>query len=160
MTSVCDFPLSSLTEGPPPPSPLTELTVLEITSTSFTISLRPLHRDVENGNTIHCLINVTNMDRRNVVLHDNVNCASPEFRVPELSADCVYQVAVTAVLGERVGPSMTLFVKTSPYVEGVYIHKHIYPICTYKINPLGNFLKRLHFTAEDKPHQYAMELFR
>lgn len=110
-------------EGPPPPSPLTELTVLEITSTSFAISLRPSQGDVENGNTIHCLINVTDMKGRNVVFHNNVNCTNPKLTVPELSPDRAYQVAVTAVLGERVGPAITLVVKTRPFVTGMYIHK-------------------------------------
>ena len=141
---------SSLTEGPPPPSPLTELTVLEITSTSFAISLRPSQGDVENGNTIHCFINVTDMDRRNVVLHDNVNCASPELTVPELSPDRVYQVAVTAVLGERVSPSMTLVVKTRPIVRGMYIHKHIYPII-YRIDSLTS---QLHKAVFNIPYSY------
>ena len=137
-------------EGPPPPSPLTELTVLEITSTSFAISLRPSQGHVENGNTIHCLINVTDMEGRNVVFHNNANCTNPELTVPELSPDHVYQVVVTAVLGERVRPSMALVVKTRPIVPGMYIHKHIYPII-YKIDSPTS---QLHKTVFNIPYSY------
>ena len=52
---------------------------------------------------------------------NEVNSTVLSIRVPELLPDHVYQVAVAAVSGERVGPSITLFVKTSP-VTGVYIY--------------------------------------
>ena len=100
-----------------PLTPPTVLTVLEITSSSLTVSWRPPQGQFEEENTIHYLINVTDTKGKSVV--NEVNSTVLSIRVPELLPDHVYQVAVAVVSGERVGPSTTLFVKTSP-VTGVY----------------------------------------
>ena len=57
---------------------------------------------------------------------NEVNSTVLSIRVPELLPDHVYQVAVAAVSGERVGPSTTLvlFVKTSP-ATGVCVYINI-----------------------------------
>ena len=101
-----------------PLTPPTVLTVLEITSSSLTVSWRPPQGQFEEENTIHYLVNVTDTKGKSVV--NEVNSTVLSIRVPELLPDHVYQVAVAAVSGERVGPSTTLFVKTSP-ARGVYI---------------------------------------
>ena len=64
-----------------------------------------------------------------VLLHKDVNSTIPDFRVAELLPDHVHQVSVAAVSGERVGPSIALFVKTSPVASMHIIDKHIYNIC-------------------------------
>ena len=103
-----------------PLTPPSVLTVLEITSSSLTVSWSPPLGQLEEENTIHYLVNVTDTKGKSVV--NEVNSTILSIRVPELLPDHVYQVAVAAVPGERVGPSttLTLFVKTSP-VTGVYI---------------------------------------
>ena len=93
-------------------SPPTALTVLEITSSSLTVSWRPPLGQFEEENTIHYLINVTDTKGKSVL--NEVNSTVLSIRVPELLPDHVYQVAVAAVSGERVGPSTTLFARTSP----------------------------------------------
>ena len=124
---VCVFlPLSSvITEPLPPPDPPTQLTALEITSTSFAITWRPSQGDVGNGDTMYYVINVTEMEGRGLMLQNKVNSGISVFRVPDLHPDYVYQVTVAAVLEERVSPSVTLFVKTSP-VTRTYLHKHTF----------------------------------
>ena len=101
-----------------PLTPPTALTVLEITSSSLTVSWRPPLGQLEEENTIHYLVNVTDTKGKSVV--NEVNSTVLSIRVPELLPDHVYQVAVAAVSGERVSPSTTLFLKTSP-VTGVYV---------------------------------------
>ena len=101
-----------------PLTPPTALMVLEITSSSLTVSWRPPLGQFEEENTIHYLINVTDTKGKSVV--NEVNSTVLSIRVPELLPDHVYQVAVAAVSGERIGPSTTLFVKTSP-VTGVCV---------------------------------------
>ena len=103
----------------------TELTVLEITSTSFTISWRPPQGDPEDVSAIYYLINVTDMERKNVVFHNVVSSTIPNLNVAELLPDHVHQVTVAAVSGERVGPSLTLFVKTIP-VPSTYTQAMFY----------------------------------
>ena len=93
-------------------TPPTALTVLEITSSSLTVSWRPPLGQFEEENTVHYLVNVTDTKGKSVV--NEVNSTVLSIRVPELLPDHVYQVAVAAASGERVGPSTTLFVKTSP----------------------------------------------
>ena len=88
------------------------LTVLEITSTSFTVSWRTPQEQLEEGSAISYLINVTDPMGNSVV--NKVNGTILYIRVPELIPDHVYQVAVTAVLGEEVSPSVEVLVKTSP----------------------------------------------
>ena len=95
-----------------PLTPPTVLTVLEITSSSLTVSWRPPLGQLEEENTIHYFINVTDTKGKSVA--NEVNSTVLSIRVPELLPDHVYQVAVAAVSGERVGPSTMLFVKTSP----------------------------------------------
>ena len=95
-----------------PLTPPIVLTVLEVTSSSLTVSWRPPLGQFEEENTIHYLINVTDTKGKSVV--NEVNSTVLSIRVPELLPDHVYQVAVAAVSGERVGPSTMLFVKTSP----------------------------------------------
>ena len=102
------------------------LTILEVTSTSITVSWRPPQEQLEEGSAISYLINVTDT-MGNSVVHE-VNGTILYVRVPELIPDHVYQVAVAAVLGERVGPSITLFVKTNQAVVGMYIHQYIYTL--------------------------------
>ena len=101
-----------------PLTPPTALTVLEITSSSFTVSWKTPLGQLEEENTIHYLVNVTDTKGKSVV--SEVDSTVLSIRVPELLPDHVYQVAVAAVSGERVGPSTTLFLKTSP-VTGVYV---------------------------------------
>ena len=93
------------------------LTVLEITSTSFIVSWRPPQGQLEGGSAISYLINVTDTNGNSVV--NDVNGTILYIRVPELISDHVYQVAVAAVMGEEVSPSVEVFVKTSP-VTGTY----------------------------------------
>ena len=95
-----------------PLTPPTVLTVLEITSSLLAVSWRPPLGQLKKENTIHYLINVTDTKGNSVV--NEVNSTVFSIRVPELLPDYVYQVAVAAVSGERVGPSTTMFVKTSP----------------------------------------------
>ena len=104
-----------------PLTPPAVLTILEITSSSLTVSWRPPLGQFEE-NTIHYLINVTDTKGKSVV--NEVNSTVLSIRVPELLPDHLYQVAVAAVSGERVGPSTTLFVKTRP-ATGVCV-------CIYK----------------------------
>ena len=101
-----------------PLTPPNVLTILEITSSSLTVSWRPPLGQLEEENTIHYLVNVTDTKGKSVV--NEVNSTVLSIRVPELLPDHVYQVAVAAVSGERVGPLTTLFVKTSPVI-GVYV---------------------------------------
>ena len=110
------FYISLLSE---PLTPPTVLTIFEITSSSLTISWRPPLGQFEEENTIHYLINVTDTKGKSVM--NEVNSTVLSIRVPELLPDHVYQVAVAAVSGERVGSWTTLFVKTSP-TTGVYIY--------------------------------------
>ena len=109
--------------------PTIELTVLEITSTSFTISWRPPQRNLEDESIIYYLINVTDMEEKDVVLlHNKVNSTIPDFRIADLLPDHVHQVSVAAVLGEKVGPSATLFVKTGPVASTyacIFAYNHI-----------------------------------
>ena len=106
-----------------PLTPPTALTVLEITSSSLTVSWRPPLGQLEEENTIHYLVNVTDTKGKSVV--NEVNSTVLSIRVPELLPDHIYQVAVAAVSGKRVGLSATLFVKTNP-ATGVYIIIHKY----------------------------------
>ena len=114
----------SITYNSEPLTPPTVLTVFEITSSSLTVSWRPPLGQFEEENTIHYLINVTDTKGKSVV--NEVNSTVLSIRVPELLPDHVYQVAVAAVSGERVGPSTILFATTSP-LTGLYIilHKHV-----------------------------------
>ena len=109
--------------------PTIELTVLEITSTSFTVSWRPPQGDLRDVSALYYLINVTDMEGKNVVLlRKEVNSTIPHFRVAELFPDHVHQVSVAAVLGEKVGPSATLFVKTGPVASTyacIFAYNHI-----------------------------------
>ena len=111
-----------------PLTPPTALTVLEITSSSLTVSWRPPLGQFEEGNTIHYLINVTDTKGKSVV--NEVNSTVLSIRVPELLPDHVYQVAVAAVSGERVGPSTTLLARTSP-ATGVYVYIYIATCTVY-----------------------------
>ena len=95
-----------------PLTPPTALTVLEITSSSLTVSWRPPLGQFEEETTIHYLVNVTDTKGKSVV--NVVNSTVLSIRVPELLPDHVYQVAVAAVSGERVGPSTTMFATTRP----------------------------------------------
>ena len=76
--------------------------------------------------SIYYLINVTDMEGKNVVLlHKEVNSTIPDFRVTELVTDHVHRVSVAAASGERVGPSAMLFIKTSPIASmNAYIYMH------------------------------------
>ena len=114
-----------------PLNPPTELTILEITSTSLTISWRPPQGQLEEGSAISYLINVTDPMGNSVV--NEVNGTILYIRIPELIPDHVYQVAVAAVLGEVVSPSVALLVKTSPFVAGVHMKKHVYQSIVFSI---------------------------
>ena len=107
-----------------PLAPPTMLTVLEITSTSLTISWRPPQGQLEDASAISYLINVIDTKGNSVV--NEVNGTILHIRVPELLPDHVYQVTVAAVLEEKVSPSVALLVKTSPFVAGMYTHEHSY----------------------------------
>ena len=109
----------------PPP---TVLTVLEITSSSLTVSWRPPLGQLEEENTIHYLINMTDTKGKSVV--NEVNSTVLSIRVPELLPDHLYQVAVAAVSGERVGPSTTLLARTRP-ATGVYVYTYCSLHCIY-----------------------------
>ena len=101
------------------PDPPTELTAIEITSTSFNITWKKSQEDTGKGNTVYYIINVMDMKEKTVVHQIKVDSSILEFRVPKLDPDRVYQVSVTAVLGERTSPSVALFVKTS---QGMCMH--------------------------------------
>ena len=112
-----------------PLTPPTALIVLEITSSSLTVSWRPPLGQFEEENSIHYLVNVTDTQGKSVV--NEVNSTILSIRVPELLPDHVYQVTVAAVSGERVGPSTTMFVKTSPLTSMyIIIHKCVC-VCIY-----------------------------
>ena len=109
--------------GPDPP---TQLTALEITSTSLTITWKPSRSIVGSDDTVNYLINVTDTEGKKVVLHNKDNGAIPVLRVAKLDPDHVYQVTVAAVSGERISSSVTLFVKT--YLDpspGTYAQAHV-----------------------------------
>ena len=113
-----------------PLTPPTVLTVLEITSSSLTISWRPPLGQFEEENAIHYLINVTDTKGKSVV--NEVNSTVLSIRVPELLPDHVYQVTVAAVSGEGISSSVTLFIKTSAAVNpvlspgtGTYAQAHV-----------------------------------
>ena len=114
--------------GPDPP---TQLTALEITSTSFTITWKPSQSIVGSDDTVNYLINVTDTEGKKVVLHNKDNGAIPVLRVAKLDPDHVYQVTVAAVSGERISPSVTLFVKTgttypvTSTVTGTYAQAYV-----------------------------------
>ena len=114
-----------------PLTPPTVLTVLEITSSSLTVSWRPPLGQFEEESTIHYLVNVTDTKGKSVV--NKVNSTVLSIRVPELLPDHVYQVAVAAVSGESVGPSTTLFVNKSSYrYVCIYMHNFTYTYtCVY-----------------------------
>lgn len=111
------------------PDPPTQLTALEITSISFTITWKPSQSNVGSDNTVNYLINVTDTEGKKVVLHNKDNGAIPVLRVAKLDPDHVYQVTVAAVSGERISPSVTLFVKTSITCPdpspGMYAQAHV-----------------------------------
>ena len=111
-----------------PLTPPTVLTVLEITSSSLTVSWRPPLGQFEEESTIHYLINVTDTKGKSVV--NEVNSTVLSIRVPELLPDHVYQVAVAVVSGERVGPSTTLLARTRP-ATGVYVYIYIATCTVY-----------------------------
>ena len=114
-----------------PLTPPTVLTVLEITSSSLTVSWRPPLGQYEEENTINYLINVTDTKGKSVV--NEVNSTVLSIRVPELLADHVYQVAVAAVSGERVGPSTILFARTSPVTAaGLYCILYLCTRCMHE----------------------------
>ena len=103
---------------PPAPhhalTPPTELTVLELSPTSFTVSWRPPLGEVGNGSTLYYLVNVTDTEEESVVLlQHTVNSTVLQLRVAELLPNHVHQVSVAAVSGEETGPAVTVWIKTS-----------------------------------------------
>ena len=95
-------------------APPTELTVIELSPTSFTISWRPPLGEVRNGSTLYYLVNVTDTEEESVVLlQHTVNSTVLQLRVAELLPNHVHQVSVAAVSGEETGPAVTVWIKTS-----------------------------------------------
>ena len=99
----------------------TQLTVVEITPTSFTLSWMPPLGDFWDESTLFYLLNVTDMEEDDVVPNQHtVNGTTLQLRVGELLSGHVHQVSVAAVSGENVGPSELVFVKTSPKSAYMY----------------------------------------
>ena len=94
------------------------LTILEITSTSITVSWRPPQEQLEERSIISYLITVTDTMGNNVV--NEVKNTTLNITVPELLPDHAYRVAVAAVSREGVSPSISQVVKTKP-VTSTYI---------------------------------------
>ena len=95
-------------------APLTQLMVLELSPTSFTVSWRPPLGEVGNGSTLYYLVNVTDTEEESVVLlQHTVNSTVLQLRVAELLPNHVHQVSVAAVSGEETGPAVTVWIKTS-----------------------------------------------
>ena len=93
----------------------TQLTVLELFPTSFTVSWRPPLREVENGSTLYYLVNVTDTEEESaVLLQHTVNSTVLQLRVAELLPNHVHQVSVAAVSGEEIGPAETVWIRTNP----------------------------------------------
>ena len=95
-------------------APPTELTVLELSPTSLTVSWRPPLREVGNGSTLYYLVNVEDTEEESVVLlQHTVNSTVLQLRVAELLPNHVHQVSVAAVSGEETGPAVTVWIKTN-----------------------------------------------
>ena len=95
-------------------APPTQLTVLELSPTSFTVSWRPPLGEVENGSTLYYIVNVTDTEEESVVLlQHTVNSTILQLRVAELLPNHVHQVSVAAVSGEDTGPAVTVWIRTS-----------------------------------------------
>ena len=95
-------------------APPTELTVLDLFPTSFTVSWRPPLGEVGNGSTLYYLVNVADTEEESVVLlQHTVNSTVLQLRVAELLPNHVHQVSVAAVSGEETGPAVTVWIRTS-----------------------------------------------
>ena len=106
VSSCCSFNVVAL-------NPPTNMTILEIYSTSFTVSWRPPLG--EKGQTLYYLVNVTDTEGERVVfLERKVNDITIPLQVEELLPGHVYQVSVAAAAcRDRVGSSVTVFIRTS-----------------------------------------------
>ena len=120
-TCVTVSTLPSCIESLTPPS---QLTVLDISPTSFTVSWRPPLGDLGNGSIIYYLINVIDTEGESVVLLQHmVNDTTLQLRVPQLLPDHVHQVSVAAA-AEDIGPARTVWIKTS-LLASMYVLKHL-----------------------------------
>ena len=105
-------------------TPPTQLTVLEISPTSFTVTWRPPQGDAWDESTLFYLVNVTDTEGDGVVLlQHTVNGTTFQLRVPQLLPDHVHQVSVAAVSGEDIGPARIVWIKTNP-LASTYVPKH------------------------------------
>ena len=116
---------------PPAPhhalTPPTELTVLELSLTSFTVSWRPPLGEVGNGGTLYYIVNVTDTEEDSVVLlQHTVNSTVLQLRVTELLPNHVHQVSVAAVSGEETGPAVTVWIRTNPIASMYNIIMHLF----------------------------------
>ena len=88
------------------------MTILEISSTSFTVSWRP--PPGEKGQTLYYLVNVTDTEGERVVfLKHKVHNITVPLQVEELLPGRVHQVSVAAASRDGVGSSVTVFIRTS-----------------------------------------------
>ena len=107
-------------------TPPTQLTVLEISPTSFTVSWRPPQEDFVNGSIFYYLINVTDTEGKSVlVFEDDVNSTAIQLKVAELIPDHTHQVSVAVVSEEETGPAAFVWIRTSPFASMYVSCKHI-----------------------------------
>ena len=107
-------------------TPPTQLTVLEISPTSFTVSWRPPLGDLGNGSILNYLINVTDTEGKSVlVFSGEVNSTAFQLKVAELLPDHAHQVSVAAVSEEETGPAAFVWIRTSPLASMYVSCKHI-----------------------------------
>ena len=98
-------------------TPPTQLTVLEISTTSFTVFWRPPLEYLQNGSAL-CYVSTVNWTYREgenvLVLQSKVNSTVLQWSVAELLPDYAHQVSMYAALRDWSGPSALVWIRTSP----------------------------------------------
>ena len=94
-------------------TPPSQLAVLEISPTSFTVSWMPPLGESRNGGISYYLISVTDTEDSVVLNQHTVNDTTLQLRVAELLPGRVHQVSVAAVSGQNIGLPRTVWIRTS-----------------------------------------------
>lgn len=102
-------------------TPPTQLTVLEISPTTFTVSWKPPQGNLGNRTTLY-FINVTDTEGESaLVFQADANGTALQLRVAELFPNHLHQVSVAAISEEEeTGPAAFMWIKTSP-LTSMYI---------------------------------------
>ena len=127
-------------------TPPAQLTVLEISPTSFTVSWMPPLGEFGNGSISYYFISVTDAEEESMVLlQDEVNETTLQLRVAELLPGSVHLVSVAAVSGEDIGPARTVWIKTNQLASMHCVEVCIiYIQCKLQYTPLIYIQCKLH----------------